>query len=119
MEFYNVIRIKKKISVKSKRKRRDCIFFADQYLMSRWTDKQVLEPNRLAKLIVVTRTCQCVSGQGQGVCSCQVRRRGRRDMLIGTAVSHGLCFIIQDLVTPIFSVLQRCPGFFLQQAKAA
>lgn len=58
MEFHNVIRIKKKkISVKSKRRRRDCIFFPDQYLVSKWRDKQVLGSNRSAKLVVVTGTC--------------------------------------------------------------
>lgn len=53
-----MIRIKKtKISVKSKRRRRDYIFFPDQYLVSKWRDKQVLEPNSLAKLVIVTGTC--------------------------------------------------------------
>lgn len=53
-----MIRIKKKkISVKSKRRRRDCIFFLDQYLVSKWRDKHVLGSNRSAKLVVVIEAC--------------------------------------------------------------
>lgn len=58
-----------------------------------------------------------MSGQGRGVCNHQARRKGRRNRLSGTAVRHNLCFILQDLVTLISSVLQGAQVFVHSKAR--
>lgn len=91
--------------MKSKRRRRDHIFFSDQYLMSRWRDKQVLGPNRSAKLAVVTGTCPVWVARGR--MSVVSKSRGEEEGIGWVALQSAITSVLLSKISlcwfPVFS----------------